>query len=138
MGLKAPTIVIAGSGMVTGGRILHHLTHRIQDPKNTVLLVGFQAPGTRGNLLREGAREIKIHGKYFGVNAEIRELSGLSAHADQREIIHWLKNFKNKPEKTFLVHGEPQSLDALRVKIKDEFGWNVIIPRQEEKINLEN
>lgn len=133
---KNSSIVIAGSGMVTGGRILHHLAHRIHDPKNTVLLVGYQAPGTRGRLLQDGASEIKMHGEYFQVKAEIKELSGLSAHADQLETIEWLKGAKNAPQKTFIVHGEPQAADALRLKIEDVLGWSCVIPKQGESFSL--
>lgn len=133
---KQSSIVIAGSGMVSGGRILHHLASRIWDPKNIVLLVGFQAEGTRGRQLREGAPEIKMHGQYFRVGAEIRELTGLSAHADQGEILDWLKGFTRKPATTFIVHGEPQPADFLRIKVRDEFGGKVIVPKQLEKFVL--
>ncbi len=133
---KASTIVIAGSGMVSGGRILHHLASRISDPKNTVLLVGFQAAGTRGSLLRNGATEIKMHGHYFPVRAEIQELSGLSAHADQKEILDWLGGFKTTPQNTFVVHGEPQAADALRLKVHDTLKWNVTVPKPFDRFLL--
>ncbi|MGZ3696231.1 MAG: MBL fold metallo-hydrolase RNA specificity domain-containing protein [Bdellovibrionota bacterium] len=133
---KMSTIVIAGSGMISGGRILHHLAHRIGDLKNTVLLVGFQAAGTRGRLLREGAPELKMHGEYFQVRAEVRELTGLSAHADQKETLEWLKGFSQAPSTTFIVHGEPQPADALRLKVHDSFGWKVVVPKQLERFVL--
>lgn len=123
LGANRSTIVIAGSGMVTGGRILHHLAHRVADPRNTVLLTGYQSPGTRGRLMRDGAPEIKMHGEYFAVRAEIRELTGLSAHADQAETLSWLKQFTKVPARTFIVHGEPQAADALRLKVTDTLGW---------------
>lgn len=133
---KSSSIVIAGSGMVTGGRILHHLAHRIHDPKNTILLVGYQSPGTRGSLLREGASEIKMHGEYFSVKAEVRELMGLSAHADQAEILAWLKKIKSRP-KVFVVHGEPQAADVLRLKIEDELGWETMVAKQGQEVPLD-
>ncbi len=133
---KSSSIVIAGSGMVSGGRIVHHLASRIGDPRNTVLLVGFQAAGTRGRLLKEGAPEIKMHGRYFSVRAEIRELSGLSAHADQAETLDWLKGFKDTPKNTFIVHGEPQAADAIRVKIHDVLRWKVTVPKPLERVQL--
>lgn len=133
---RGSTIVIAGSGMITGGRILHHLANRLGDAKNMVLLTGFQAAGTRGRLLQEGASELKMHGRFFQVRAEVRNLSGLSAHADQGELLSWLQGFKTAPAKTFLVHGEPQAADALRVKITDTLKWNVTVARQFECVEL--
>lgn len=131
-----PKIVIAGSGMVTGGRVLTYLRYYLEKPETTVLLVGFQAESTRGRQLLEGAHEIKIFGKYCSVKAKIKHLESLSAHADQAEILHWLQNIKNIPEKVFLVHGEPTALDVLRVKIKDIYKWNVQIPRLQESFSL--
>jgi metallo-beta-lactamase family protein len=137
MNSQDPAIVIAGSGMLSGGRVLHHLEHGLSDPRNTVLLVGYQAPGTRGRLLKDGASELKIHGKYIPVQAEIREISDLSAHADQREIIRWLKGFRTPPQKIFINHGEPQASDALRVKIRDSLGWESIVAKESEIYSLE-
>ncbi|NNK75737.1 MAG: MBL fold metallo-hydrolase, partial [Maribacter sp.] len=102
----------------------------------TVLLVGYQAEGTRGRRLLEGAHELKLFGKYYPVKAKIVHLESLSAHADQSELVHWLKGVENIPEKTFLVHGEPTALDAFRSKITDEFSWNVHIPKLYEQITL--
>ena len=119
-----PKIVLAGSGMITGGRILHYLEKFGGDPKNTILLAGFQAVGTRGRALIEGATEIKFFGKYHRIKAKINQIHTLSAHADQSEIIQWLSHIKNTPEQVILNHGEPHQSDALRVKIKDELGWN--------------
>ncbi len=123
-------IIIAGSGMASGGRVLHHLEKRLPHHRNTVLLVGFQAPGTRGKLLLDGAQEIKIHGKYVPVKAKVTTLFDLSAHADQTEIIDWLSNFKKAPQSTFIVHGEPQASDNLRLKIKDTLGWHCVVPQK--------
>ncbi len=128
---KRSKIVIAGSGMVTGGRVLTYLQQLIDEPSTTVLLVGYQAEGTRGRQLLEGAHEIRFHGKYYPVKATIKSLEGLSAHADQKDLINWMKNIKNIPEKVYLIHGEPTSLDAFRVKIKDTYNWNATIPKLE-------
>ncbi len=129
-------IIIAGSGMVTGGRILDHLEKALPDPRHTVLLVGYQAAGTRGRLLRDGVPEVKIYGRFVQVKARIEEISGLSAHADQVEIMNWLRGFKTKPRTTFLVHGEPQPCDALRVKIEHSLGWHCHMPHPGEKVAI--
>lgn len=131
-----PSVVIAGSGMAAGGRVLHHLESKLPDKRNTVLLVGFQAAGTRGRLLRDGITELKMHGRYVPVNAQIRELSGLSAHADQGEILDWLGGFKKAPRRVFIVHGEPQASDALRVKIRDTLQWEALTPAALETVPL--
>lgn len=136
LGARGSTVVIAGSGMITGGRILHHLAHRLGDSRNMVLLSGFQAAGTRGRLLQDGASELKMHGRFFQVRAEVRNLSGLSAHADQCELLSWIGSFKKAPAKTFIVHGEPQAADALRVKIQDTLNWDAAVARPLEKVEL--
>jgi metallo-beta-lactamase family protein len=122
-------IVIAGSGMVTGGRVLTYLKQLIDEPTTTVLLVGYQAEGTRGRQLQEGVHEIRFFGKYYPVNATIRNIESLSAHGDQNDLIHWMSSIKNIPECVYLIHGEPNALDAFRVKIEDEYGWQVRIPK---------
>ncbi|MFH4965213.1 MBL fold metallo-hydrolase [Gaetbulibacter sp. M235] len=126
---KSSKIIIAGSGMVTGGRVLTYLHQLIDEPTTTVLLVGYQAEGTRGRQLLDGANEIKFFGKYYQVKAAIKSLESLSAHADQKEILNWLGKIKNIPEQVFLIHGEPKASDALRTKIKDVYGWQVNIPK---------
>ncbi|RMG85897.1 MAG: MBL fold metallo-hydrolase [Bacteroidetes bacterium] len=128
IGMKTPKIVIAGSGMVTGGRVLTYLTEYISKPETRVLIVGYQAEGTRGRQLLEGAHEVKIYGKYYPVRAQIIEIKGLSAHADQAGLLDWMKGIQNTPEKVYIVHGEAQAADVMRVKIKDEFGWKAIVP----------
>ena len=133
---RKSSIIIAGSGMITGGRILHHLYERLSNPNNTVLLVGFQAAGTRGRLLLDGIPELKFFGEYIPVKAKIEEISTLSAHADQSEILDWIKSIKKKPKDIYLVHGEPQSSDALRVRVKDNFNANCIIAKQNEEYEL--
>lgn len=127
-----PKIVIAGSGMVTGGRVLTYLRQLIDKASTSVLLVGYQAEGTRGRQLYEGAHEIKLFGKYYPVKANIRHLESLSAHADQNELLDWMKSIKNVPETVFLIHGEPLALDAFRVKIEFAKGWRVHIPKLNE------
>jgi len=126
---KRSKIIIAGSGMVTGGRVLTYLQQLIDESSTTVLLVGYQAEGTRGRQLQDGAHEIKFFGKYFPVKAKIKSVESLSAHADQQELINWMGKIKNIPEKVFLIHGEPTALDGFRVKIKDTYNWNVSIPK---------
>ena len=126
---KRPKIVIAGSGMVTGGRVLTYLKQLIDEPSTTVLLVGYQAEGTRGRLLLDGVHEIRFFGKYYPVKATIESIESLSAHADQNDLINWMSSIKNIPEKVYLIHGEPTALDAFRVKIQDIHNWNVMIPK---------
>jgi len=133
---KRPKIIIAGSGMVTGGRVLTYLQQFIDNPLTTVLLVGFQAEGTRGRLLQDGAHEIRFFGKYYPVKATIKSLESLSAHADQDDLLNWMGDIKNIPENVFLIHGEPNVLDAFRVKIKNTFHWNVTIPKLNETITV--
>ena len=124
-----PKVVIAGSGMVTGGRVLTYLKQLIDKLNTTVLLVGYQAEGTRGRQLLEGAYELKFFGKYYLVKAEIEHIDSLSAHADQSGIMDWLSDIEHSPEQTYLIHGEPTALDALRVKIQDTYNWKVSIPK---------
>ena len=122
-------IIIAGSGMVTGGRVLTYLKQLIDEPSTTVLLVGYQAEGTRGRQLQDGIHEIKFFGKYYSVKASIKRIESLSAHADQNELLDWMSNIKNIPEHLYLVHGESTALDTFRVKIKDTYNWNAAIPK---------
>lgn len=126
-------IIIAASGMLTGGRVLEYLKHYLGNKRNTILLVGYQAEGTRGRALQNGAHEIKMHGRFYPVKANVAEIPGLSAHADQSELIQWIKHFKHLPEKIFLVHGEPNAQEALRVKIQHELN----IPVEVQKQNME-
>lgn len=131
-----PKIVIAGSGMVTGGRVLTYLKQLIDTPSTTVLLVGYQAQGTRGRQLLEGTHELKLFGKYYPVKATVRHLESLSAHADQKDLLDWMKEIKNIPESVFLIHSEPSALDAFKVKIRDVYGWKVHIPKLEEVLEI--
>jgi len=132
-----PCIVISASGMATGGRVLHHLAAGLSDPRNTVLFVGFQAAGTRGRNLIEGATQIKMFGQFIPVQARIEKLNAMSAHADAGEIIQWLRTFPAPPGVTYLVHGEPPAQVALRSRIQRELGWNVRIPEYGEKVAVE-
>lgn len=132
-----PSIVISASGMATGGRVLHHLEAGLSDPRNTVLFVGFQAAGTRGRNLIEGATQIKMFGRFIPVQARIEKLNAMSAHADAGEIIQWLRTFPAAPSVTYLVHGEPPAQVALRARIQRELGWNVRIPEYGERVAVE-
>ena len=123
-----PKVVIAGSGMVTGGRVLTYLKQLIDQKTTTVLLVGYQAEGTRGRQLQDGVQEIEIFGKNHEVNATIVSIESLSAHADQAELLDWMSEITNIPEVVFLVHGEQKGLQSLRLKIQERYGWKVTIP----------
>jgi len=134
---KGPMVIISASGMATGGRVLHHLAHWLPDPASTVIFVGYQAEGTRGRRLQNGEKEIKIHGEMVPVNAHVESLGSLSAHADSEELLRWLAGFKRPPKNTFIVHGEPDSANALRQKIVEKFGWNATIPVYQQNVTLE-
>jgi metallo-beta-lactamase family protein len=125
--MPGPSVIIAGSGMATGGRVLHHLKHRLPDHRNTVLLVGYQAEGTRGRALQEGARAIKIHGETIPVRARVETIDGLSAHADRNEILRWLRGFRRPPACTYVVHAEPRAAAALARTIEIELGWTAAV-----------
>jgi metallo-beta-lactamase family protein len=131
-----PCIIISSSGMVTGGRILHHLAQRLPDPKNTVIFIGFQAPGTRGFTIKSGAPEVKIFGDLVPIHAQIAALEQFSDHADPPELLEWLRTFKNQPGVTYLVHGEPSASSQLRDLMTKELGWNVQIAQWLQKETL--
>lgn len=131
-----PAIIISASGMATGGRVLHHLAHYLPDPNTAVIFVGYQGAGTRGRRLQDGEKEVKIHGQMVKVNAHIESISSLSAHADAGEILRWLGGFKRAPRTTFIIHGEPDSAEALRDKISKELGWNAVIPTYKQVVEL--
>lgn len=133
---KKSKIIIAGSGMITGGRVLEYLKHYIGDSRNTVLIVGFQAEGTRGRALLNRSHELKMHGKFYEVRAHIAEITGLSAHADQSELIEWVKKYEIPPKQIMLVHGESSALEALRVKIQTDLQVPVKILKKDEEIIL--
>ena len=131
-----PKIIISASGMATGGRILHHLKHYAPSHRNTIILAGFQAGGTRGAALRDGATELKIHGSYIPVRAEVAQLDMLSAHADQDELLRWLEGFRSSPQQVFVTHGEPSASDMLRHLVTERLGWNARVPEHAEEVVL--
>lgn len=131
-----PKIVIAGSGMATGGRVLHHIKAFGPEAKNTILFAGYQAVGTRGARLLAGETEIKVFGQWIPIRAEIANLPELSAHADAGEIIRWLRGFEKPPRRTFIVHGEPDASDALRVRIERELGWDAAVVDDQRRYEL--
>lgn len=121
---RGPTIIVAASGMATGGRVLHHLIRLAPDPRTTILFTGYQAAGTRGDAMLKGAGEIKVFGDYVPVRAEVQLLDGLSAHADSHELCDWLDRSGIHPRRAMVVHGEPASADAMRRLLTDRFGWS--------------
>ena len=133
---SGPLVIISASGMLTGGRVLHHVKALAPDARNTILLPGFQAPGTRGHALSSGAGEIKIHGSYVPVAAEVIQLDSLSAHADQGGLLTWLSACEPRPRMVFVVHGEPAPADTLRRKIEEELCCKARVPVYEERVTL--
>jgi metallo-beta-lactamase family protein len=133
---RAPKIVISASGMATGGRVLHHLKRYAPDHRNTILFVGFQAAGTRGASLRDGADHVRIFGEEVDVRADVEFLDGLSAHADYGEMLNWLRGFEAAPARTFIVHGEPNASAALDQRIHKQLGWNTLIPDYRQTVSL--
>lgn len=123
-----PKIIISASGMATGGRILHHLKVFAPDPRNTIMITGYQAAGTRGATILDGHKEVKIHGEMIPIRSEVANISELSAHADYEEILTWMKNFQSPPKKTFITHGEPKASLAMKEHIEERFGWTCNIP----------
>lgn len=135
---KEHCIILSASGMMTGGRILHHLFHRLSRPNDTVLIVGYQGMGTRGRDLLEGASTIRIFGQEVPVRCNVVYIDGLSAHADKTELHNWLSNFAEKPKKTFIIHGEPESSEQLRRYVEHELHWNSYVPNYLESFELFN
>jgi metallo-beta-lactamase family protein len=133
---SGPAIIISASGMATGGRVLHHLRHRLPDARNTVLLAGFQAEGSRGRLLQDGAQTLSIFHEQIPVRAQIATIDALSAHADVDEIIAWLGGFARPPRRTFLVHGEDDARAALAERVRADLGWDVAVPSFNERVTL--
>jgi metallo-beta-lactamase family protein len=129
-------IIIAGAGMASGGRVVHHLARFLPDPRNTVVLVGFQAAGTRGRTLLEGADAVKIHGRYVPVRAEVCDLTGFSVHADADELMGWLGTAEREPTGVFVVHGEESASLTLQQRIRTELDWNAVVPVDGEKLSL--
>ena len=134
--VRYPCIIVSSSGMVTGGRILHHLMLRLSDPRNQVLFIGFQAPGTRGQIIKSGAKSVRIFSQEVPIRAQVAALEQFSDHADTAELLYWLKTFKQPPQSTYLVHGEPQASTQLQQAISSTLGWNVKVANWLEKIPL--
>jgi len=133
---RYPCIIVSSNGMAMGGRIQHHLLQRLPDPKNLVLFIGFQAEGTRGRQIKDGAKEVKIFGQIVPVRAQVAALEQFSDHADAAELLTWLKTFRKMPEVTYLVHGEPDAAAALQQLIQQQLGWRVEIAKYMQQVEL--
>jgi metallo-beta-lactamase family protein len=133
---EQPAIVVSASGMATGGRVLHHMETALPDPKHTILFVGYQAAGTRGRHLVDGARQVKIHGRIIPVAARIMKIDSMSAHADRGEMLRWLRTMPRPPRRLYLVHGEPEPMTAMRDTVKAQLGWDATMPVHGERIDL--
>lgn len=131
-----PAIVISSSGMATGGRVLHHLEKALPEPRNTVLFVGYQAAGTRGRKILDGAPDIRMHGRDVPVRAQVARIDSMSAHADRGEVLRWLRTIGSAPRRLCLVHGEPEPMDALKTLVQDELGWVAHTPAHEDVIEF--
>jgi len=129
-------VIVSASGMATGGRVLHHLEHYVSDPRSAIVFAGFQAGGTRGAAMIAGAPRIKMYGRYLPVRAQIHNLSMLSAHADQSELLRWAGGFTQPPCNTFIVHGEPASADAMRLALEESMRWNCTVPDLGQTVTL--
>ncbi|MDY7802247.1 MBL fold metallo-hydrolase [Burkholderia stagnalis] len=136
-GHQGPMVIVAGSGMATGGRVLHHLSHYAPDARNTIALVGYQAAGTRGAALAAHEPTVKIHGEYVRVRAQVETITSLSAHADYEEILQWLGAMQRPPARTFVTHGEPAAADALRRRIEERLHWSCEVPTYQQIVDLD-
>jgi metallo-beta-lactamase family protein len=134
--IREPAIILAASGMATGGRVVHHLKMFVTDARNTILFSGFQAGGTRGASLVAGARELRMHGETFPVRAEVSQLQAASGHADADEVIAWLRQLPAAPRHVFITHGEPGASDALRQRLQSELGWSAGVPEYRDEVQL--
>jgi metallo-beta-lactamase family protein len=134
---RMPKVIISASGMATGGRVLHHIKAFAGDPRNTIMFAGFQTEGTHGRAIVDGVREVKIHGQWVEIRAKIADLTMFSAHADSNELMQWLGAFASRPQRTFVIHGDPASSAALRDRVESSLGWSCSIPRMGERFDLE-
>jgi metallo-beta-lactamase family protein len=134
--IREPAIILAASGMATGGRVVHHLKVFATDARNTILFSGFQAGGTRGASLVAGARELRMHGETFPVRAEVCQLGAASAHADADEVIAWLRQLRSAPRRIFVTHGEASASDTLRQRLQSELGWAASVPEYRDRVQL--
>jgi metallo-beta-lactamase family protein len=130
-------MIIAGSGMCTGGRIKHHLANNISRKESTIMFVGYQATGTLGRQIVDGAKTVRILGQKYKVKARVVQINGFSAHADKNELLAWLEKFKTPPRRVFVVHGEPESASAFGDFLREKTGWEVTIPEYEQQIALD-
>ena len=135
--IQSSAIIISSSGMATAGRVLHHMVQRLPYEQNTVLFIGYQAEGTRGRAIVEGEKVVKIHGEMVPVRAKVESISAFSGHADYDEILAWLMGFDRAPERVFIVHGEPAASQSLASKIRQQFGWNVVVPAFGDSFELD-
>lgn len=135
--IRDSAIILSASGMATGGRILHHFAERLPDERNTVLFIGYQAEGTRGRTILEGRETVRMHGTEVPVRAKVERIDGFSGHADYAELLGWLMGFNRKPQRTFLVHGEPAAAAALAGRIEEQFGWDVSVPEEGSHVLLD-
>jgi metallo-beta-lactamase family protein len=135
--IKGSCVIMAGSGMCTGGRIKHHLVHNISRPECTILFVGFQARGTLGRQILEGNREVRIHGQYRPVRARVEQIRGFSAHADREGLLYWLRHLQAPPRRLFLTHGEEEVALSLAEYLRGAWDWDVVVPRYQEEWELE-
>ena len=133
---RYPSIIVSSSGMVTGGRVLHHLMQRLPDPRNLVLFIGFQAPGTRGFSIKNGAEQVKMFGQEIPIRAQVAALEQFSDHADTPELLEWLHTFRRPPKQTYLVHGEPDAASQLRNAMTQALGWNVQVAAYRQKVQV--
>lgn len=133
----APCIIVSASGMATGGRVIHHLAHQVGNQRNSVVLTGYQAPGTRGRQLLDGARHLKIHGHYVPVRAEVVDVPDFSVHADADELVAWVASMPTPPRTVYVVHGEPASAAALAARIEDELGVCAVVPGMGERVRVD-
>ncbi len=134
--IQEPMVLISASGMLTGGRILHHLKHRVSDRRNTVLFVGFQPPGSRGDWLKQGNSSLRLFGEEVSVGAEIAEISGLSAHGDRDELLRWCRSCPGTPSSVGVVHGEPESAQAFAATLRSELGWSTFVAAYKQTITV--
>lgn len=135
--LRGPIMIIAGSGMCTGGRIKHHLVNNISRPENTIMFVGYQAVGTLGRRIVDGEKEVRILGQEYPVNARVARINGFSAHADKEELLEWLGGLKKPPRKVFIVHGESESANAFGEYIREKTGWDIMVPGYQDEVVLD-
>jgi metallo-beta-lactamase family protein len=133
---QTSAIVISSSGMATGGRVLHHMAAALPDSRHTMLFVGYQAAGTRGRQLVDGAREVRIHGRLVPVAARVVKIDSMSAHADRGEILKWLRTLPRAPQRLCLVHGEVEPMTALQGRLKEQLGWDAVMPTHGERIEI--